>query len=271
MESKIKVLGLDFETQDADPKTTNITEVGACLYEVDLETNEWKKLHGFSTLCYEPDYPPQTQKIIDLTGITDQMLLDEGASRADVFNLQLLPLVQQADIIMAHKTSFDWTIFLAQCTRMGVTPPVKELLCTLTNFPWPKRITCLKLSHIAYEHSILIDPATLHRAENDVDLMVHLVASKYNFKDVLAYARKPWIYLKADILAPWIGKGGDGGIQKGIAVGLGFSYETVKGTDFPVWPKKWVGRFKGMSYEEICDAVSKSPSPFRVDIIEGIN
>ena len=272
MESNIiRILGLDFETQDADPKTTNPTEVGAALYEVDIAQNTWKKLFGFSHFIYEPHYPPQSQKIIELTGITDEILMSQGKPRKEVFERLLLPLVNQADIVMCHKTAFDWTLFVETCKRVELTPPVKELLCTLTNFPWPGKYTCHKLGHLAWEHGIDVKAADLHRAENDVDLMVQLVASKYKIKDVLAYARSPWVYLKADILGPWAGKGGDGGVQKGIASGLGFSFESVKGTDFPKWPKTWVTRVKSGREMEVINLASASESPFRVSVIEGLS
>ena len=92
MASVIRILGLDFETQNADPKTTNPTEVGAALYEVDIEQNTWKKLFGFSQFIYEPHYPPQSQKIVELTGITDEILMSQGKPRKEVFERLLLPL-----------------------------------------------------------------------------------------------------------------------------------------------------------------------------------
>lgn len=259
----MKVLGLDFESQDADAKTTRVTEIGAVLSEV-IGKYGWRKLKEFSTLCYEPDYPPQNQAIAELTGITDDMLKSGGIPRKEAFE-KLLPLVHEADIIVCHKTSFDWTLLKATCKLFGLEVPEKELLCTLTNFNWPKRLTCHKLSHLAYEHSILVDPATLHRAVNDVDLMLRLLA-KYDFEKVLEYAREPWVYLKAEIAKPWT----DGGVQSGIAKTLGFSFERVKGVDEYEWPKKWVTRTKISNYESFKDIVLKSPSPFRIDKIEGL-
>lgn len=260
----MKVLGLDFETQTADAKTTNVTEIGASLWEYTYSQVHWQKLKEFSILCWEPDYPPQTYSIVELTGITDAMLREIGIPRKEAFE-KLLPLVHEADLIVCHKTSFDWTILKATCKLFGLPVPEKELLCTLTNFDWAPKFTCKKLSHLAYEHSILVDPATLHRAVNDVDLMLRLLA-KYDFEKVLAYAREPWIYLKAEIAKPWT----DGGVQSGIAKSLGFSFERVKGVEEYEWPKKWVTRVKASRLEQFKDQVLKSPSPFRIDKIEGL-
>lgn len=259
------VMGLDFETQDDQPKTTNVTEVGAVLYQVDLETNEFNKMVEFSHFCYEPEYPPQTEKIISLTGITDEMLKTFGKPREGVFR-ELMPMVRLADIILCHKISFDETILKATCEKFSIELPKKEFLCTLTNFPWPPNLTCHKLSHLAYEHDIPHDRKSLHRAVNDVDLMIQTIA-KYNFKEVLEYARKPWIYFKATILEPWK----DGGLQASIAKSFGFTFESVKGTDTPRWSKTWVSRTKSLEkLEEIKSGVAVSASPFRVAVIEGI-
>lgn len=263
------VLGIDFETQSADSKTTLPTEVGAVLYKYNREpiplVNEtWEKIDTLCEFFWEPDYPKQSEEVIDITNITDDMLFRLGRPRKEVFE-KLLPLVHRADVIIAHKISFDRTVLKNNLKAVGLELPEKEWLCTLTNFNWPRKFSCHKLSHLAYEHSILVDPATLHRAENDVDLMMRLIG-KYNFEDVLAYARKPWVYLKADVLGPWK----DGGTQSGIAKSLGFTWEQVKGVDEYRWPKTWVTRVKEDRVDEVKSKASTSISPFRIAKIEGV-
>lgn len=270
----LKLLGLDFETQDDKPHTTNVTEVGASLWEEVESVSGWKsyvKIEGLSKFCYESDYPPQTPFIVELTGITDEMLSTRGEPRTEVFVNYLFPLVQKADVIFAHKKSFDQTIFEATCKKFGLEPPRKEWVCTLTEVEWPKTLTCHKLSHLAYEHGIMVDPRTLHRAENDCDLMMKLITENYNIQDILAYAREPWVYMRAEILGPWEGRGGDGGVQKGIASKLGFTYERCKGMETPSWTKTWVGRFKQRAVAAVMENVRTSLSPFRVSVIEGIS
>ena len=266
------LLGIDFETQDDKPTTTNVTEVGASLWGCpsdgsgNIQEKHFTKIEGFSELIYDKAYPPQTEKILEITGITDQMLSEKGLPIHDVFVNQLLPLVHKADVIFAHKTAFDKTIFYAQCKKIGLVPPERTWICTLTEFNWPKKLTCHKLSHLAYEHSIYVDPATLHRAENDCDLMMKLITEKYNIKDIISYAAEPWVYLKADCAGPWV----DGGVQTGIAKGLGFGWERCKGTDSPTWPKKWVGRWKEREISSIRTSIDRCVSPFRVDQVEGV-
>lgn len=258
------ICGLDFETQSADASTTRVTEVGAALYQYIPYPLPWVKLKGFSSICWEPEYPPQTEKIVELTGITDGVLQRDGRPCREVFP-KLLEFIAQADIVLAHKISFDQTVLNSTCTLLGITPPNKEWLCTLTNFPWPTKYTCHKLGHLGWEHGLNFPASSLHRAEQDVDLMMSLV-QQYNFEEVLAYARSPWIYLKADVLGPWI----DGGIQNGIAKSLGFGWESVKGDDTRKWSKTWVTRVKQSNLEKILEGVRTSASPFRVTQIQGV-
>lgn len=273
----MKFLGLDFETQDDQARTTRVTEVGAILYEY-LGKQEWigdeftclREIRRYEEFCWEPDYPPQTPKIIDLTGITDEMLREQGITRNRAMK-ELTEIVAEADVIFAHKISFDKVVYESTCKLFDIVPPEKEWVCTLTNFPWPKRLTCKKLSHLAYEHGLMVDPRTLHRAVNDVELMMRLLSGHYNFEQILAYARAPWIYMKADILGPWIGKGGDGGTQNGFVKELGFSYEQVRGVEEHKWPKKWVHRVKTEpEFEALVEAGATFKSPFRVSRIEGL-
>lgn len=281
----MKVLGLDFETQSVDAKTTRITEIGAVLYnyqkdnyfvEAGKDPNDpinrvpvqtWQKITSFQAFCFEEKYPPQTDFIVELTGITDHMLMQYGRPRKEQLE-KLLPLVQEADVIVAHNIQFDKTVLESTASLFELSVPPKEWLCTLSNFPWPKKFTCHKLSHLAYDHSILVDPATLHRAVDDVELMFKLLA-KYDFGEVLTYSREPWAYMWASPLGPWQGKGGDGGIQTGIAKSLGFAWERVKGCEH-TWPKKWVTRVKQSQMQALISAVEASESPFNVDRIQGI-
>lgn len=263
----MKVLGIDFETQDADSKTTRATEVGAVLYDYEPGIKpQFREVDRYNPLIWDDAYPAQTEQIVELTGISDEMLKQEGRSPLLVFPA-VLSFIHKADLIVAHKVSFDKSVLVNNVKRIGGEVPEKEWLCTLTNFPWPKRFTCRKLSHLAYEHGIMVDPRTLHRADADVDLMMRLIGECYDFEQILAYARTPWIYLKADIVPPWT----DGGLQSEFAKGLGFSWEQVRNVEEHKWPKKWVKRVKTKEeFDQIVESGRSFKSPFRVSRIEGI-
>lgn len=287
----MKLLTVDFETQCDDAPYTRITEAGAYMVLADKLVDDPQggdyqytgSPEVYSQICYELGYPPQTEFIADLTGITDFMLQSQGISRAKMLET-LLPLVEAADVIFAHKKAFDQVVFESTCKLYGITPPKKEWICTLTEFQWPKAYTCKKLGHLAFEHGMfdskiiesgvdriymapLVDRTKLHRAGDDAKLLMQLITMHYKLDDVLAYARTPWVYLKAECLPPWT----DGGVQKSIAYKLGFSYEKCRYTEKPNWPKTWVTRVKTMEeVEKIKETVRTSESPFRVAIIEGI-
>lgn len=260
----MNLLGIDFETQCDDAKNTLVTEVGAVLKAravPGLYNGEWLEAGRLASLTVTPEHKPQTPEIVELTGITDEDLRARGRPLKEVF-LELLPLVERATVVAAHNKKFDKTVFEATCARLGLNPPEREWLCTYTEVPYPKKYKCKKLAHLALDHGLKMDNRELHRADNDVDLMLELLLHKYNIDEVLAYAREPWIVLKADVLGPWQGKGGDGGIGTGQAKGLGYSYETPRAGPERTFPKSWVKCVKQREVE-----AEKLLAPFRVAVL----
>jgi hypothetical protein len=258
----VKILGVDLETQGLE-KETKITEIGASLW--DYTDKKWTKISGFSKLCYEPEYGPQPELIVDLTGITDEMLKKDGRPRLEIINEFLIPLVTQADVIIAHNKKFEMDVLGATFKELGVKidGPKKEWICTMSEVDYPAKYKCHKLSHMAYDHSILVPPEKLHRAEQDVDLMFMLV-QKYDFDEVLAYARQPSVVLRALCAAPF----NDGGIESGIAKSLGFSWEKPRGSYDLNFPKMWVACVKRPKVQKIIDAVNASARPFQIKEIK---
>ncbi len=258
-----KVLFLDFETQGDDTKSTNATEVGAFQTEhvsppMDLDNppaSIFRPEIEFSSLIYDKTYPPQTQFIKDLTGITDEMLMKEGRSPVLIFS-EISNLVGGVDWVIAHKAAFDRGIYEAGCIRTDtpIQEPKRGWICSLTDIPYHPKYTCKKLSHLAYEHGILVDPATLHRALDDVKLLCMLVG-KYRLEDIIEYRSIPWVYIRAKIPAPWE----DNGVGKAQAQKLGYSWKTAKGMDTPVFDGCWVKRVKENTLQ-----AEKEAAPFPV-------
>lgn len=252
----MKLLVLDFETQSDDPATTNATEIGAALINLpDPSSASHTVERLFSQLIYDESYPPQTQEIVDITGITDEMLTKGGVAPLAVFEA-LSALVSSADYCVAHNAAFDRGVYEACAKRLGlaVAMPGNGWICTVQDVPWPKKYKCKKLSHLAYDHGIMVDPATLHRAINDVELLVKLLLGKYRMSDVIAYRDMPWAYLRAVVEPPWV----DGGVSTGQAKKLGFSWEKIWGCEV-VYPKGWVCRVK----EDQLEAM-KAKCPFKL-------
>lgn len=217
---------------------------------------EWKILASESYLVYHPGYPPQTQEIIDITGITDEMLQAEGKPPMEAM-LRLNSLLQECDYAMAHKKVFDQTIANSLSARLGFVLEEKPWICTLSDLPWHSKFRCHRLSHLALDVGLKMDHRSLHRASDDVALMLELVFSQWSIEEIMDYIAQPWAYLKADILPPWKDPIGNAQAKK-----LNYTFEKAKGTDFPVYEKTWVKRVKVNQVER-----EKDLAPFRVIVL----
>lgn len=266
--SLINVLGLDFETQSLDTATTNATEVGAMLIQVPLRRgfntpDNWQglpywKIAGINQLMWETSYPPQPEEIVELTGITDAMLQKDGIHPKEALE-RLAELMGKADIVMAHNAPFDKGVLYAVAARYGVTLPEKDWICTRGDINYPSKYTCKKLAHLSLDHGLKMDGRELHRAINDVELMLELVFTNYDLEDVVQYAREPWVYLYADILPPWK----DGGMGKAAAQKLGYNWQVPRGDYGPTFEGKWVKKTKANKIEQ-----EKELAGFRVGIVQ---
>jgi DNA polymerase III epsilon subunit-like protein len=228
----LKILGLDYETQGFPADKTNATEVGAILVELKVhEDVEGKLLNGLPTrtelarynaLIYAPDYPPQTREIVDLTGITDAALKAEGVLPA-VAHGEVLKLMEQADIVMTHNVAFDQGVFLTQHRRAlgeALLPEVKWF-CSLKDIQYPKKFSCKKLGHLALDHGVKMDHRNLHRATDDVELMLDLVLGNYHIIDLLDYHNEPKVKVQIWTPGPWT----DGGKGRDHATAQGYSWD----------------------------------------------
>ncbi len=244
---------LDFETNGL-PHTSDITEVGLVIYNLRAGMHAIES--EFSSLVYENGYPNQTPQIIELTGITDEMLLTEGRSPVIVVS-EIAALMETLDYAIAHNKSFDKGIVEDKFTKYGIKVPRAQWICSLHDIPYDKKYKCKKLSHLAYDHGILVDPSTLHRALDDVKLLARLILEKYDIEKIVQYAKSPWVYLRCMASGPWI----DGGVSSGWAKANGYGWEGVKGTE-EKYPKCWVKRIKKFELEE------NLKSPYEIIILK---
>lgn len=258
-----KLLGIDFEAQDEDPLTTMPTEIGAVLVQYDeADRGEYAKESDLSAILYSRHLPykPQSEKVIELTGITQEQLEVEGVDPVRVFKDKLFPLMEQADFILAHNTRYDKRLFDSFCKRFNLNPPEKTWICTYQEVPYPDKYTCKKLAHLALDHGILMDGRVLHRATADVELMLELVAH-YKFSTILKYAQTPWVFIKVEVPAPW----NDGGKGKDLAKKMGFGWQNARGTEEPFFDKTWVKRVK----EDQLEAALSCMPGYRVVEVKG--
>jgi DNA polymerase III epsilon subunit family exonuclease len=118
--SKESIVFLDFETSGLDAARNYITEVGAL--KIDQEGFE----HTFESLVKIP--VPLDQKIIQITGITDDMLKD--APDLESVMKDLVEFIGDATLV-AHNAEFDLPWLLMASMETKVTLPVEKVICTL--------------------------------------------------------------------------------------------------------------------------------------------
>lgn len=230
----VKFLLIDFEATDKEPKTARPIE--SAIHLLDKDLNELAPLE--SQVIFHESYPTISSEIEELTGISDSEVRSEGKPFTLVYNA----IVRHSpDFIVAHNKGYDKTLFDSECTRQGMPLLQNPWICSYRDIKWPERQKCKKLSHLALDSGIMVDPKTLHRAAGDVRLLRQLLQEiKIDMMELAQRAMQPEITIRAIVPVPW----NDGGKGKDKAKACGFGWETAPGTDGPKFEKAWVKRIK---------------------------
>lgn len=193
----MNILGIDFETTTNDVTQAKITEIGAVMFD-----ENWVEQISSECFVYDESYPPQSEEVIRITGITDEMLKREGEPPRQAL-LKLLELMKPAAFFVAHNKEFDRQVFekAMQEYLPDTGIPVKgKWLCSYQDIQYPLHFKCKKLSHLALDHGITVRPETLHRATGDIRLMAELMRhGGYKLQDMIDYAGTPWVLIRADV------------------------------------------------------------------------
>lgn len=246
------ILLLDFEATSKDPKTARTLEIGAMLtdYEFSPEPDA-----PYSTLVWDSGYPPLTEEVAAITGITMPELLRSSLTPGAAF-AGLRDMAEHVTMVVAYNRGYDETLYRAEMARLGMDAGLGSVpwVCAMrdipTNPPVPK-----KLMYLALDYGVTVDPKCLHRAINDVELMAAmLVASGTTPDAMLAYQREPSVVLKAKVSYD----------NREEAKKLGYSWERVfAGDEEKTYPKSWVKRVKQSAVQKELDVAT-----FPTDIID---
>lgn len=208
----MKVLGIDIESTGLSSTNDSITELGAVLYDA----VEKKPLEMMNRVIHTTDKIPQ--RIVDLTGITDDIIANHGKDIMEVI-AEFNDLVNQAEYLVIHNAPFDLG-FLKALEPIGIKGLDKPTIDSMRDIPYNKTIhQSVKLTHLCATHGFL-NPFS-HRAIFDVLSMLK-VFSCYDINDIIEYKNSPKIKVTAHVTIE----------EKDLAKDAGFRWDRPN--------KKWI-------------------------------
>jgi len=176
------ICGIDLETTGLDSKTDLVTEVGAVLWDTDLN----RPVKFFNKLIKIDR--PLTQEIIDLTGIDDDLLSKYGEDPKTVW-AELLEFQKPADYLLAHNAPFDRGFIEQHGFKID-----KPWIDSCVDVSYPKEIQTRKLTYLAAEFGF-VNPFS-HRALTDVLTMLQL-CSNFDWNETIENAKTPNAVMRA--------------------------------------------------------------------------
>ena len=245
----MNLLLLDFESTGIDPLADRITEYFFELYDPEKDLS-YDISEG---LVWDENYPPISTEVEELVGISSEELRSLGKNPKEILS-EYQRMAQEANYVVAHNGKvFDKILLETEFTRQGMPQHHLPWICTRFDMPYPAKQKCRKLSHIAVDHGILVDPSKLHSAEGDVWLMKEIL-KKYDIHKVIEYAESPNIYLISSV----------GYNDRQLAKDRGYSWETPANTK-RFFSKSWVKCIKECELKGALEEAAEAP--FKVTIV----
>lgn len=239
----MRLLGLDFETTGLDTSKERITEAGMVLWDVELK----RPMTTVGVFYHDESYPPLSDEIKRLTGLTDEILREFGtAPKGNLEWLERYCSTHKVDYIVAHNgENFDKPLLFAELHRHdvpGICLRSLPWIDTRTDIPFPTEPDSRRLRHLALDCGF-INPFE-HRAVFDVLTMMK-VLSHYNIQDILAYQKIPFCTVRAMVNYD----------NRELAKAQRFSWEKI---GEKTYPKCWVKRVKEDKLQLEIDLAAKA-------------
>lgn len=232
----MRVTGIDVETTGLNANEDHVIEIAA----VTFDGLSWEPISQMSTFVRIIEMAEVPESITKLTGITTEMM-QSGKSPMDAF-MQLDSFCQSSDLLVAHNKAFDQE-FIAKNAMNKRIPLTKEFsskmwLCSMADIKTHNRSKCWRLSHLAIDYGIPVDPSLLHRALDDVLLMGKMLkATGMTAAEMRTWMLEPSVTLSAEVQEPWK----DGGKGVDLAKKDGYKFDPEK--------KKWLKKVKQSELE----------------------
>lgn len=159
-------LCLDTETTGLDQQKDRIIELGIVAFEYDPLSSRiiriTERYNGF-----EDPGEPLASEIIEITGITDEMLAGQAFDDATVNRL-----AEQASLVIAHNAAFDRPFAEKRFPSFKTVP----WACTVTQVDWQaERLQARSLEYLLYKFGWCINA---HRALDDAEGVLGLLLER---------------------------------------------------------------------------------------------
>lgn len=157
----MRLVYFDTETTGVKPEKDKIIELALLIYDDGKLTEEYDKF-----INIEEDLP---EKIIELTGITGEMLRNDGVTGREIA-AKLISTLTPGSVWVAHNTQFD-LLFIYNLLKEHFDE--EDVLDTLANVKWLDTLTIFK-DRSGYPHRLEnmvehydLEDVNFHRAIDD--------------------------------------------------------------------------------------------------------
>ncbi len=175
---------LDVETTGLKPQTDRIIQIAIVKFTFGLDGRIFDIVEEF--MAFEDPGQLIPSHITHLTGITDNHVRDQRIN-----DLQIIKLMQQADLVIAHNADFDRPFVEKRFPIFAE----KAWACSMAEIPWSsERIGSMKQDYIAFKLGFFYDA---HWALTDCLAGIEILSKRLPSSDKLAlatlleHARKP--------------------------------------------------------------------------------
>lgn len=176
---------IDVETTGLSHETDSVIEIGLRVFAFNRNTGALASLLDSYSEFQDPGVP-LTPEIIQLTGITDEMVKGKKIDWNEVDRL-----LSKCQVVIAHNAAFDRPFI----DRSSPISKNKIWACSFQQIDWAKKgFTSSKLEVLSIFHGFFTDA---HRALQDSDALLYLLSQKDEgtkqayLAELLSKAREP--------------------------------------------------------------------------------